>query len=129
MNKPGHGESGSAERDTCDQHRARADAVDQKASGSLEYRRNQVKGGQRQSQIGVADAKVVADKREQRRQNDHVIVTEEMRRANRRDDTHFAKAPRGNGDGLRHFLTFSAPEPLALCSACQMRNGVSGMST
>ena len=45
MNKPGHGESGSAERDTRDQHRARADAVDQKARGSLEYRRNQVKSG------------------------------------------------------------------------------------
>ncbi len=74
-----------AERDAGDEQRLGADAVDQKARGRLQQRRHHIEGDIGEAELSIADAIVGADEDKERRQDDDVIVADEMRRADQRD--------------------------------------------
>src|SRR5262249_42223091 len=78
-----------------------------------------VEHGQRQAKLGVAHAIFGAHEREQRRENEDVIMRDEMRRADDADDARRA-GPRRAEDGLAHLR--------ASWMACQARAGVIGIS-
>ena len=114
----------AAHRQARDQHDARADAVDQESDRRLQHAGDDVEDGQRQRKLGVADVEVGAHEGEQRRQQQHIIMAHHMRGADGGDQPRLGRADRPDGNGLRH----CGRGAFAACSACQMRNGVSGMS-
>ena len=82
----GDRERAGAEHETADQHRARADAIHQEPGRSLHRGRDHVERDQRDAELDVAHAELVAHQRKQRRQHQDVVMADEMRRADQGDD-------------------------------------------
>ena len=81
-----------AERDAGHEQRLCPDAVDKKARRRLQQRGDHVEGDEGKAELGIADAIIRADEDEQRRQQDDVIMADEMRRADKRDQPAFMAA-------------------------------------
>ena len=79
-----HGER--VQRETADQDAARAVAVDEESDRRLGEPSGDAEHGDREAELGEADAVDVAQERKQRRQQQHVEVAEEVPGADQADD-------------------------------------------
>jgi hypothetical protein len=118
----GDGEEGEAAEDEAgDQHRTRADAVDQEAGRRLRQAGDDVEGGERQPEIEEADVEPLLEQRQQHRQHHNVEMADEVRRRDRQQRLRLAAGGGNAGQALRgvggHW-TFG----WALCSA----SGITG---
>ena len=89
-------ECGGADRQPADQKDARAQPVDQEPGRCLQRGRHDVEGGEGKADLGVADVIIGAHEWQQRRQQQDVIMRDEMRRADRADDARVWRAARGH---------------------------------
>ena len=92
VDESGDGESAGADQQRDHQQDARAQPVDEEAGRWLQHGGNGIECGKREADLGVAHAIVRAHERQQRRQQQDVIMRDEMRRAHRADN-----ADRGGG--------------------------------
>ncbi len=76
----------AGDRDAHHEDPLRAGAVDEVADRDLQYRGHQEEQREQQPQLGVADAELLAEQREQRREDEEVEVREEVRDAHGADD-------------------------------------------
>ena len=87
------------EQQAADQIDARAGAVDEEADRRLQHRRHHVEGGEREAELGVADAVVRPDEQEQRRQQHHVVMAHQVREAHAGDELGLARRRGGEDFG------------------------------
>jgi hypothetical protein len=88
-----HRETECAEQQTGGKHESRVDAIDQEAGRRLQQRRGDVEGGDRQRNLGVADAERVLHLAQDRRQQHAVHVAHEVRHGDQGDDLGVAARP------------------------------------
>ena len=103
IDQPRHGHGGGTQQQSANQVDARAGAIDEEADRRLQHRRNQAERSEREAELGVAHAVIGADEGEQRRDQHHIIVADQVRGAHAGDELGLAR-PRGSEDvgGLRH---------------------------
>src|SRR5262249_31630601 len=128
-------DGGRAQQQAADQVDACAGAIDEEADRRLQYRRDQVEGGERETELGIGHAEVRAYERKQRREYQDVIVADQMGEAHARDELGLARAGGGAEFGsLGHCCFWSCRADQAACAARassmarQTRYGVAGMS-
>ena len=92
-------ECAGADQQSGDQQDARAQPIDQKADRRLQHGGHDVEGGERHPDLGVAHAIFRAHEGQQRRQQQDVIMRDEMRRADRADDARVRRAARAQEFG------------------------------
>jgi DNA-binding beta-propeller fold protein YncE len=99
IHQPGQNEGAGADHQAEDEQNARAQPIDQEAGGRLQGGRDDIESGEAQPDLGVAHAVIGAHERQERRQDDDVIVRHEMRRAHRADNADMRRAARVQGFG------------------------------
>ena len=107
VDQPRDRKRAGADQQARHQHVARVPAVDQESDRRLPDRRDDVEYGERKAELGIAHAVVFLDEDEQRREQQDVVVADEMREADAGDESRLRRTWRG-GQGqlgnLGHFF-------------------------
>ena len=89
-----------AEDEPGDEHRSRADAVDEEARRRLGQAGDDVEGGERQPEIEEADVEPLLEQRQHHRQDHDVEMADQVRRRHRQQGLRLASGGGGAGQGL-----------------------------
>ena len=103
IDEPGERKGEGAKQQPGNQENPRTEPVDQIAGRRLAKRGDDIECGEGEAELDVADAVIGAHEGEQRRQDDDVVMRDEMRGADAGDELRVTCDPRGCGlRRLRH---------------------------